>query len=145
MRIAAFAFLALMSVQFGRPQDLGRIYVYAERETAARSWRPISCDGAVVAKIKRGTFFAVNVKPGRHVLSYGNGVPAFVDVATGQETFLRLDYQVEIGEPATQVLSKINPDLARKEMRFVIYIDAKAARSLALFLRPTRAVCRNCI
>jgi hypothetical protein len=119
----------LLSTGFAWSQDFARIFVYAQRETAARSWRPISCDGAPVAKIKRGTFFAVSVAPGRHVLSDEKGIPGFVNVRAGDESFVRLDWQIEIGEPATLVLSNVRPDLARKEMRFLSYIEAKEVLS----------------
>lgn len=122
-------FLVLLLSQYATPQGLGRIYVYAQRETAARSWRPISCDGAVVAKIKRGTFFAINARPGRHVLNDAKGVPVFVDVTAGREVFVRLDWQIEGGEPAAPVLVAVNADVARNEMRFVTYIDPKEALS----------------
>lgn len=115
-------FLALLVIQSASPGDLDRIYIYAQRETAARSWRPISCDGAIVAKLKRGTFFAINVSPGRHVISDAKGVPLFVDVIAGRDFFVRLDWQIEVGEPAIPVLSRVNARVARNEMRFVTYI-----------------------
>jgi len=128
-RFASLLLLALGSIQFAWPQNAARIFVYAQHETAARSWRPISCDGKFVAKIKRGTYFALNVAPGRHVLSGENGVPAFVDVRAGDESFIRLEWVREIGEPATLVLGNVNPDVARKEIRFLLYIDVKQVLS----------------
>jgi hypothetical protein len=129
MRLLPIALLALLPTQFACSEELARIYVYAQRETPARSWRPIWCDGVVVAKIRRGAFFALNVPPGRHLLSVSQGVPLFVNVKTGAETFVRLDWTLEMGETPTPVLSSMSPDVARQEMRFVIYIDAKEVLS----------------
>jgi len=67
----------------------------------------------------------LNVVPGRHVLSRENAVPAFVDVKAGSESFIRLDSHMEIGQPATPVFSKVHPDVARQEIRFLLYIDMK--------------------
>ncbi len=83
---------ALLFLQFpAAAEDSARIYIYAQRLTAARSWIPISCNGAVAAQLKRGTFFAINVAPGRYTLNVEKGLPAFVDVAAGGEVFVRLD------------------------------------------------------
>ncbi len=62
------------------PEPSARIYLYAERPTAARSWLAVSCDGAVAAELKQGMIFAIDVSPGRHALSTEAGVPAPVDV-----------------------------------------------------------------
>jgi len=137
-RVASLALLALQCVQFAWPQNTARIFVYAQQETAARSWRPILCDGAVVAKIKRGTYFLLNTAPGRHVLSREKGVPVFVDVRAGSESFIRLDWQMEIGEPTTPVLSSVPPDVALKEMRFLLYIDAKQVLSTSVSMADPR-------
>ncbi|MGI9070321.1 MAG: hypothetical protein ACR2JB_03065 [Bryobacteraceae bacterium] len=113
----------------GWPQELARIYVYAPREMRARSWLLMLCDGTVVAKIKRGTFFAINVTAGGHILSARNGVPSFVAVGAGDESFVRLDWQIEIGEQPTLVFDNVPAGVARNEMRFVVYIDSKQVMS----------------
>jgi hypothetical protein len=119
--LALFALLA--------SQDSARIFVYAQRESAARSWRPILCDGVLVAKLKRGSFFAINVPPGRHALSIVKGVGTFVAAAAGNDSFVRLDAQIEIGRPPTLVMGKVDPAVARQEMRFVLYIEPKQVLS----------------
>lgn len=119
------AVLALTAYGAGWSQDLARIYVYAQRETPARSWLPILCDGTPVAKIKRGTFFALNVPVGRHVISSTTGVSSFVDVRAGHEYFVRLNWQLEHGEPPILVFDSIPATVARNEMRFVVYVDSK--------------------
>jgi hypothetical protein len=57
-------------------------------------------------------------------LSTEAGVPAFVDVRSGEDFFVRLDWNSEVGRPAIPVLQTVPPDLARKEMRFLSYINA---------------------
>ena len=89
--------IALVAPCFTSADDSGRIYVYAQRETAARSWLPITCGGVVVAQLKRGMLFAINVPPGRHTLSVEAGLPAFVDVHSGEDVFVRLDWNYEVG------------------------------------------------
>jgi hypothetical protein len=121
--------LVLLFIGFARPQELGRIFVYAQWEAPVRSWNPIFCDGVVVAKIKRGTFFALNVTPGRHLLARKNGAPTIVNMKAGTEMFVRLDQQVRVGEPTVQVLDTVPQVVAPKEMRFLVYIDAKQVLS----------------
>jgi hypothetical protein len=113
-------------------EDFGRIYVYAQRLTPARSWIPISCGGAVAAELKRGMFFAINVAPGRSVLSLEEGVPAFAEVRSGEDSFVRLDWHFEVGRPPIAVLSVVRADQARKEMMFLSYINAKKVRSTSV-------------
>ena len=50
--IAVITAVTLMTLASPRAEELARIYVYAQQETPARTWRPISCDGTVVAKLK---------------------------------------------------------------------------------------------
>lgn len=128
-RLALLAVLVLVPLRFASSQSRARIYVYAQREAPARSWRMMRCDGMPVAKIKRGRFFAINVAAGRHVLSSADGIPAFVDIRDGDESFVRLSWQQEIGEAPTLVLDKVPAVVAHNEMRFVIYIDPKEALS----------------
>lgn len=113
-------------------EDFGRIFVYAQRLTPARSWISISYGGAAAADVKRGMFFAINAAPGRSVLSLEEGVPAFVEVHSGEDAFVRLDWHFEAGRPPIAVLSVVRPDQARKEMKFLSYIDAKRVRSTAV-------------
>lgn len=132
MRIALIALITLLTSASGVADGPARIYVYADRNTVARSWRPISCDGTVVAKLKRGTFFAINVAPGRHVLSDGKSVPAIIDVRSGEETFVRLDWVFLEGEPATPVFSKVAASVAARDMIYLPYIDANKVLSISV-------------
>ncbi len=122
LRIIAIA--TLIPLPSARAQGLSQIYVYAQLETPARSWLPISCDSTVVAKLKPGRFFAFDVAPGGHILSYEKGLPAFVEARSGEESFVRLDWRVEIGRPAIPVLQVVPPAHARNEMIYLTYIDA---------------------
>lgn len=89
---------------------------------SAHSWLPISCGGTTVAELKRGTFFALNVAPGRYTLVPKEGLPFIISVKAGEESFLRLGWQSEIGRSSVPVLSLIRPAEARKEMRYLGYI-----------------------
>jgi len=116
---------ALLSVvpRVARAEELARIYVYVQQETPARSWFPVSCDGAVVAEIKRGKFFAIIVTPGRHMLSEEKGVPSFVDARAGRDSFIRLNWHIEVGQSAIPVWESVAPSSARRDMLDLTYID----------------------
>jgi hypothetical protein len=117
-----FAFLAILIPLFA--EGPARIYVYAQRPSAARSWIPISCDNAMVARLRQGTFFAVNVAPGKHVLSTDSGVPTVVELRPGEDVFVRLDWHMEIGRRAIPALAAVKPERAQQEMTYLSYIDA---------------------
>ena len=122
--------LALILRVGAEPADSsGRIYVYAQRDTPARSWLTIACDGKVVAELKRGCFFAVNVSPGRHVLEPQRGVPASIEVRESGEIYVRLDWHYELGQPPVPVLSIVQPEFAAGEIKFLSYADAKRPHS----------------
>ena len=114
--------IALLAPLSAPAEDSARIYVYGL--TPGHSWLPISCGGAVVAKLKADAFFAMNVAPGRYTLTAEKGMPAVVDVRSGEETFISLDWHLELGRPAVPELHSVRPDQARKEMRSLSYIDA---------------------
>src|SRR5438270_2241780 len=70
---------AALAVTFLQADDQARIYVYARRGSAARSWMSISCGSAVAAEIKQGRFFAITLPPGRYTFLGGNGAPLPLD------------------------------------------------------------------
>ncbi|HVX65789.1 MAG TPA: hypothetical protein VHA11_04260 [Bryobacteraceae bacterium] len=127
--IAAILMAVPFSAQAGA---VGRIYVYAQRPTPARSWLPIFCGGAVVAEMKRGTVVAINVPPGRHTLSTQTGVPVSVEVRSGEESFVRLDWHFEEGHAPIPVLSVVSSERARREMKYLSYIDATRVLSASV-------------
>jgi D-alanyl-D-alanine dipeptidase len=105
--------------------ESGRIYIYARRSTDARSWLPVASDDVVLAKIKRGFFFAFDAPPGRHTLSIERGVPATVDVRSGVDSYVRLDWVIEDGQPPVPALSAVAQPYAQDEMRFLSYVDGR--------------------
>jgi hypothetical protein len=116
----------LMPLTSARPEGLARIYVYVQRETPARSWLPISCDGSVVAKVKQGKFFAINVAPGRHMVSPERGIPVFIDVRSGSEAFVTVGWRNgERGGPAIPFLvwEVVAPSVAERDLTYLTYID----------------------
>jgi hypothetical protein len=113
-------------------EDNGRVYVYAQRLTEARSWMPVYCDGEPVARIKAGRLFAIHLAAGRHTLSLEPGVPLPIEVRPGEESFVRLDWHMELGRSAIPVFNLTRPELARKEMTNLSYIDPKQALSPAV-------------
>ena len=126
---AVIASVTLTAAISAAAEDRGRIYVYAQRQTAARSWLPISCDGAIVAELKQGMLFAIDVPAGRHTLGTQTGVPGFVEVHGGEEAFVRLDWDYEVGRAPIAALGAVRPDQGRKEIIFLSYIKANKVRS----------------
>jgi len=112
--------------------DLSRVFVYSQRETPARLWMTIVCDGERIAEVKRGVFFAVNVRPGRHSLSLADGVPLSVKVRSGEEAFVRIDWSHDVRRPPIPVLNSVVEESAKREMRFLSYVDAKRIHSTAV-------------
>lgn len=112
--------------------DLSRVFVYAQRETPARSWMTILCDGQRIVEVKRGFFFVVNLRPGLHSLSVSDGVPVSVNVGSGEEAFVRIDWNHDVRRPPIPVLNSVAVDRAKKEMRFLSYVDRKRVHSTAV-------------
>ena len=130
LHIGVIAVFTLALLATGRGEDLARIYVYVQLETPARSWFPTSCEGTVVAKLKRGRFLAINVEPGRHMLSGEKGIPVFVDARSGDESFVRLEWRNgELAGPALPVWEVVPRATAREDMIYLPYIEADKALS----------------
>ena len=70
---AGAAFLVITLVLAA--EDSVRIFVYADWDSAQKSYVPVYLDGVLIAEIKRGKFFAINVSPRQHILIAGEGVP----------------------------------------------------------------------
>jgi hypothetical protein len=60
------------------------------------------------------------------------GVLSFIDLKPGDEAFIRVASQVNLGQPTVLVLDKVTPKLAGKEMRFLSYIDGKQVLSISV-------------
>lgn len=111
-----------------RPEPLGQIYVYANWELPEHKWIDIARDDETVARVKAGRFFVMNVTPGRHAISARNGIPLFIEVASGEKSFLRLGREVD-GQTMMLVLTKMDSTEAGKEIVHLAYIDASKAFS----------------
>jgi hypothetical protein len=87
-----FIILAIQGLATGEgAEHLTEIFIYAAWEYPARSWVPVSCDGTLVAKVKPGRFFAINVGPGKHMLTQNDGIPLVVTTHPGQQMFVHHD------------------------------------------------------
>ncbi len=53
----------------------------------------------------------------------------FVDVRSGEESFVRLEWKHEIGRPAIPVVSKVRPTEARREIMYPSYVNANKVHS----------------
>lgn len=125
MRLTVILAILLTTRVSASAEDSARVFVYEQRQTAASSWLPIFFDSAVVAKLNRGKFFAISVTPGRHSLSLEGGVPITVEARSGEELFVRLDWNFGMNRPPIPALSAVRPEKARAEMKFLNYIDSK--------------------
>src|SRR4051812_46375162 len=129
MRIFCVPAVALAIAFTIRAEDSARVYVYAQRDTEARSWLSISWDSVKVAELKRGMFFVLEFVPGRHILSVERGAPLPLEVRSGDESFVRLGWNHGANRPPFPILSKIYEAGARREIKFLSYIPAKNAHS----------------
>ena len=128
-RVAAIMAAALLTSALSIAADSARIYVYARRDTPARSWMRVSCDGAPVAELKQGKFFALTVSPGRYALGIDRGVPLIVEARAGEELFVRLDWNYGMERAPIPVLAAVRPDRASTEMKYLSYISRGKALS----------------
>lgn len=138
---AIIAAASLMLLPATRAQTLTQVYVYVQQETPARSWFPVWCDRVLVAKIKRGRFFVINVAPGRHMVSEEKGVPVFVEARPGKRVFVRLEWRNgELPGPAIPVWEVVPQSTARDDMIYLTYIDADKALSKSVPKTEPRAL-----
>lgn len=116
-------------------EHLTEIFVYASWEYPARSWVPVLCDGTLVAKVKRGRFFAIGVGPGKHMLAQNDGIPLVVDAHPGQQIFVQLGQEVSdepSGKVVLPVLQVVAPEQARREINHLVYVDVDKLYSSAV-------------
>jgi len=97
----------------------------------------IACDDKIVAKVKAGRFFVVNVTPGRHAVSAGDGIPVFMETRPGEKSFLRVDREVD-GQTVMLVLTKVDSSEAAKEIVHLAYIDAAKVLSSSVLKEDPR-------
>jgi hypothetical protein len=135
-RLAAATLFVLLG-RAAATDDLSQIYVYSQRETPARSWMTVVCDGRPIADVKRGYFFALNVRPGRYTLSLADGVPVSVDVRPRGEAFVRIDWSHHVRRRPIPVLNTVASERAKRELRFLSYVDSGRIHSTAVPAAPT--------
>jgi len=108
-------------------EDSARIFVYADWDSPQKSYVPVYFDGVLIAEIKRGRFFAINVLPGQHILIAGEGVPEPVNAKQGKEFFVRLEQDVELsasGKTAMLALSVKTTAQGKTEIGHLVYLDS---------------------
>ena len=110
-------------------QSTGRLFVYAQRETPARAWLPVSVNGVLTGEVRRGAFFAVDLSPGRHVISVESGVPLTVDLRVGEDAHVRVDWNHHVNRQPIPALTLVPRVRAESEMIFLSYIPAKKRHS----------------
>lgn len=69
---------------FAEERSTARFYIYAQRDTPARSWQEISSGPNLIAELKQGRFFAVDVSAGRYTFSTKTGAPVSVEIKDGE-------------------------------------------------------------
>jgi len=72
------------------------------------------------------------------MLSDENGVPVFVDARPGEESFVRLNWHIEVGKPAIPVWEVVPLSVARRDMIYLMYIDAGKVLSRSVPKRDPR-------
>lgn len=126
-RLLFAAVIAGLSL-FAAAQDSAKVFVYCPWEAPRHARLTISMDDAPMAEIQSGRFFVINVKPGKHVLMAGEGVPLAIDPKASQELFVLLARDIAVG-PSGQsdvpMLAVIAPEQARHEMVNLVYIASK--------------------
>jgi hypothetical protein len=128
----AAATLFIIVSRVAAAEDSARVFVYSQTETPARSWTTVFCDGKAIAEVKRGFFFALNLHEGRYALSLTDGVPISVEVSPATETFVRINWSHDVRGSPIPVLSRVEQERAKREMRFLSYIDTKRIHSTAV-------------
>jgi hypothetical protein len=127
--VSARLFLALVFASLASAQT---VYIYAQRDTPASKWLPITVDGAPAAELRRGTCFAIHLPPGRHSISTPSGVPLSIELAPTEPIHLRLDWNHNLNRPPIPVLSRVPRARAEQEMMFLSYIPANKIHSTAV-------------
>lgn len=112
--------------------DPGQVFIYAQRDTPAKRWIGVTCDGETVAALKGGFYFALQTSAGRHSLSVTEGVPVSVEVDPGATVFVRMDWNHDLRREPIPAFSIVREESARKELRWLSYVAAKHIRSASV-------------
>ena len=81
----------------------------------------------------------MDLAPGRYTVGTKIGVPAFIEVRSGEEAFLRLGWNYQVGRPPIPVMETVPPERAREEMKFLGYIKAAKVLSRSVAARDPRS------
>src|SRR5215469_16091121 len=109
-------------------QKLAEIFVYVPWDSSQHSRLTVFLDGTPAAEIQPGRFFLINADSGRHVLMAGDGIPTVVVARTGQDAFVRVARQIEVGPSGKNenpVLEVLSPEQARLDMVNLAYVRPK--------------------
>lgn len=81
------------------------------------------------------------------MLSDEKGLPVFVDTISGEESFVQVDWRMEVGGPYISVLQVVPPPSARGDMIYLRYIDSNKVLSKSVSKKdprvPPRLMRRN--
>jgi hypothetical protein len=117
MSIAAFA-------QTPAPPT-GTVHIYRYKLTVGQAAHPtVSCDAFPVARIQNGRVYTMHVSPGRHSFATADNATGIdVDVESGKEYFVRIDYppNASFAVRASPVL--VAPEQGRKEISKIRPLD----------------------
>jgi len=76
------------------------------------------------------------------MLSDEKGVPVFVDARSGEESFVRLEWHIEVNKPVISVLEVVPGGQAREEMMYLTYTDAGKILSKSVSKKDPREIPR---
>lgn len=118
-----------MSAALAPASAQATVVVYAVRLSEARSWTLVRCNGAAAAELRRGSFFELRLDAGRHLLEIDGGVPLVLEAKPGEEHFVRLNWNHQVGRAPIAVLSAIGKEAARRELMHLVYVEARRIHS----------------
>jgi hypothetical protein len=107
---------------FGQDTSSATVTVYRPKRTYGKMIKPsIYCDGVELTRLHNGTFFAVSLPSGKHMITSGRSeVGQFVNLEPGKQYYLLFGWQRWVTgfvgvQPVT--LSLVSEDEARPEMQ----------------------------
>jgi hypothetical protein len=105
----------------------GTVHIYRIRgEIATRTRTTVSCDNFPVARIENGHVFTMRMSVGRHVVGTSDRpLGFFIDVASGGEYFVRIDYPVNASLPTGAAPVLVPNDEGRMEITKLKPLDGR--------------------
>ena len=126
--VVAFLLASAVAQVVGAQDNAALIYVYALWEVPHRAAIPIYCDGALVAKVKRGHFFVISVSPGNHELERKGSVPLIVDAKAQENSFVSPGEVVQLtpsGKVSIPTIELVPAFVAKNAVTHLAYTNAK--------------------